>query len=54
MLVDLLLDIRGKLMLVGGLRCWSTYYPPAKINLLLISNSTLTTIVNLQLRLTYP
>jgi hypothetical protein len=43
MLVNLLLEIRGKLILAGGLRCW--------LNLPLISNSTLTSIVKLQLRL---
>jgi hypothetical protein len=46
MLVNLLLEIRGNLIVAGGLRCWLTYY-----YLLLISNSTLTSIVKLQLRL---
>jgi hypothetical protein len=43
MLVKIRLEIRGKLILAG-----------VKINLPLISNSTLTSIVSHQLRLTYP
>jgi hypothetical protein len=47
MLVKIRLEIRGKLILAGR-------KPPAKINLPLISNSMLTSIVSHQLRLTYP